>query len=258
VSASSILGWVNNLYAGVLTSTSAAPLLPVTNLQTDIGSPSTAWQTAAGVTSASFTCTLPAAASWRAFGLFRVNLTPSASVTFTVKLGVSSVWTQTVAGPAVGYGQCVIALPGSVSGDSLIVAITDATNPDGFLNIPLAFAGPAWTPATGPSWQSTMGRDSTVAETVSRGGQEYPILYWSRRRWEIALDGVRSSEIWPDIGEIDRLSRVGGNMLFIPDYSDVDANKYAVYGRLAPTSDVTFPYNGADRRAWRARITERL
>jgi hypothetical protein len=149
-------------------------------------------------------------------------------------------------------------MPSDFVGDTLIFSINDAANPDGFINVPLAFAGPAWLPASGASWQSTVGRDDSVNETTSRGGQEYPVLLWQRRRWNLALDGIRGTELWADVGEIDRVSRLGGNLLFVPDQASASLQQEAIFGRLAATADVSFPYQAGDRRAWRATLTERI
>ena len=256
-----LVGWKNLVGTSVLAASSAATNMPVQNLQDDTGTPAVAWQTVSGVVSGAYFTVTPATGgqTWRAFGLFRTNLTPSASVTFALYNSPSTlVWSTTVGGPVPGYGQVVAIVPVDTAADYAKITITDNSNPDGFLNVPLAFAGPVWCPASGLAWSTTAGRDDNRLETTTRGGQEYPVLLWQRRRWEIALDGVRSAELWGDIGEIDRLSRAGGNMLFVPDLTSATLAYEATFGRVLATADVTFPYQGADRRAWRARATERI
>lgn len=264
MSSRSILAWNNYLASAVLSTGSASPGLPGENLQNDTGSPSTAWQTAAGVKTTAggaFVTAKPATTgqTWRVFGVFGTNLTAAATVTVALYNNPSTlVWTTSASGPAAGYRQVVIVAPSDKVADYCTIAFDDVANPDGFVNVPLAFAGPAWLPLTAPSWQSKFGRDDRVDETVSRGGQEYPNMLWERRRWDIILNGVRGTEVWTDIGELDRIARRGGNNLFIPDYASSDINRESVFGRLMPTADVTFPYEAADRRSWSARITERL
>jgi hypothetical protein len=53
-------------------------------------------------------------------------------------------------------------------------------------------------------------------------------------------------------------ARLGGNVLFVPNYQSAYMPQEAIYGVLHETADITFPYNMADRRAWRAKLTERL
>jgi hypothetical protein len=77
-----LLGYQNRIAASGLTAGSA--VLPLGNWQNDYGSPSTGWQTAAGVVAptAGAWALIDAYASvtWRAFLLARTNLTSAASV----------------------------------------------------------------------------------------------------------------------------------------------------------------------------------
>jgi hypothetical protein len=151
--------------------------------------------------------------------------------------------------------------PANTFASSLVVSINDSTNPDGFINVPLAFGGRAWFPVGAASWNTTVGRDSQVDETVTRGGQEYPVMRWQRRRWNIALDSVRGSELWADLDALDLSARAGGNRLLAPDVTSSNLQCEAIFGRLVATADVSFPYGFADRRAWRAwraSLTERI
>jgi len=255
------LGWSNLIKSATITANSAT--LPAANIAEDVGAPSVAWQTAAGVVTeaggALLTATFAAASPVRAVSLHRSNLTAAASVVFRLYTtpGPTLVYTATVPGPAAGYGQVLHVLPSDVSANYLTVGITDASNPDGFINVPLVFCGAVWFPASGVSFSSTTGRDDSVAEVVTRGGQEYPTLEWQRRRWAVALDGVRASELWAKVGELDRSARVGGNVLFAPDHGSTNLKYEAVFGRCKGT-DVSFPYGAADRRRWTATIAERL
>lgn len=245
---------------------SAAPGLPAANVAGDQGSPSTGWQTAAGVvTSVGFAGALlqitppVAALPWRAIGLFGTNLTPAATVLFqlwTTGFG-SPNWSATVS-PQAGYGQAVAIPPTDITADFLRVIINDAANPDGFINVPLCFAGPAWLPAGSTGFSSTVGRDESVAEVVTRGGQEYPTLLWQRRRWNIAFDSLRQSETWTQADPLFRTAKAGSNVFFCPDSGSANLQQEAIFGRLKGTSDISYPYGGADRRRWQATITERL
>ena len=162
------------------------------------------------------------------------------------------------AGVQAGFGQSVTVAPGDVTGRVCRLDVSDPTNPDGFLNIPLAYAGPVWTPATNIDYQTTFGRDDQVDEVTSRGGSEYPSLQWARRRWDVTLQGIRASEVWTQAMALDLAARAGGNVLFIPNPAGADVGRETVYGRLKSLADLSFPYGSADRRAWKVRITERL
>lgn len=230
----------------------------------DSGSPSVAWQTPAGVktlATGALASVTPATGArvWGLLALFRTNLTAAASINFTLwnTSGPTAVWTTTVAGPDAGYGQVVV-FPPNITADYVQFYIDDATNPDNFVNVPLVYFGPATSPIGPLAWGTTHGRDDGTDEQVSLGGQEYPNNHWQRRRWEISHDALRADEAWGFIDTLDRLGRRGGNILFVPDVTSSLVRRQATFGRLKATADISYPYEAADRRAWRARITERL
>ena len=162
------------------------------------------------------------------------------------------------AGVAKGYGQTVHIPPTGTRGRWLHCNIYDPGNPDGFINIPLAFAGPCWQPALNLGWGSAVGRDGLVTETVTRGGQEYPTSLWQRRLWEMEFVGIRDAEVWPCVMELDSMSRSGGNVLLVPRPDGPDMMRETVFGRFKAAGPLTTPLMSFDARAWRATVTERL
>jgi hypothetical protein len=257
----SVLGITNLVKSSALTAGSSA--MPVTNLQTDSGASSMAWQTSGGILSAAngawFAIRPTTRQTWRLFGIFRTNLTTGASVRFSLFVNPSTrVWDSYVTGPLPGYGQAVAVAPSDIAADYCQVDIIDTANPDGFINVPLCYAGPAWIPTIGHTWQTTFGRDSVVDEIQSRGGQEYPTYRYQQRRWEIAFDSLSGNEVWQSAEELDRLSRYGGNILFVPDLASVNLNAEAVFGRVAVTADVSYVAGVANLHAWKFRCKERL
>lgn len=266
------LSWMNAINTAVLTAGSQAAGLDVNRLQNDRGSPATAWQTLTGnVTPADGAWLLitsaVATAAWRAFGVFRTNLTPGALIRIRVGNALSGSQivapyaydTGTiVAGVTKGFGQSVVVASADAIGRYCQIDLTDTANPDGFLNIPLAFAGPVYLPSAGITFESTHGRDDATDEVVSQGGQEYPTMRWQRRRWAIAFDGIKRSEIWTSVADLDRTARLGGNVLFVPDTTSPYLKQEAIFGRLKATADISYPARNADIRAWRALITERI
>ena len=113
-----------------------------------IGAASVAWQTPAGTTAAALTVTTTAAVAWRAVSLNRSNLTTGATI--RVRVGSAASLTTAPAydsgvvsaGVAVGIGQALHVLPAAVSALAMRIDISDPANPDGYLNSPLAYAGP--------------------------------------------------------------------------------------------------------------------
>lgn len=255
-----LIGYTNYVKMGTVAASSTATNFPATNLQNDSGAPADGWQSYAGTTACSLTFT-PAATGqvFRLIGLFRTNLTSAASITFDVFTNPSTlVWSTTVAGPANGSGQVVVDA-GNAVGDYAEILITDTGNPDGHINVPLAFAGPAWSPLSNLSTQTAYGRDVTTDELVSRGGQEYPVLRFQRRRWNLDMQNIRTtSELWQSLDAVMQTAAAGGNVLVVPDITSASVASEALFGRLKQVADVKYPLGSSDRRSWTGQLTERL
>jgi hypothetical protein len=254
--------WNNYLLNATLGSNSVGQ--PVDNLKDLTGAPVMGWQSAAGVTTTAGGAVVTVTPSltgqiWRAFGVFRTNLTPSATVTFSLASGGSTVWTGQSMGPVAGYQQVVVIAPADTQADVLTVSFDDPSNPDQFINVPLCFAGPMWQMNHAADYSSTFGVDTQADASVTRGGQEYSVMLWERRRWELSMSGILSAEASGPVAELNRVSAMGGNVLFCPDITDpYSLATAAIYGRLTPTSDVGYPYGSSDRRSWKVRVQERL
>ena len=162
------------------------------------------------------------------------------------------------AGVVAGFMQSAVIAAQTYTARYARVDITDSANPDGFLNIPLVYAGPVWQPTSNIAAATVLGQDSAEANVVTRGGQEYPVLYWRRRRWDAAFLGIRAAEVWASAMAMDAVARTGANILFVPDPASADLAREATFGRLQALADVGFPYAIKDRRSWRVRVTERL
>lgn len=252
---------VNNIIkTAALGSQSSATNMPIENLKLDTGATSQAWQTRAGLLDVNFAIEPATRQVWRAFGLFRTNLTRGATV--GVQLvnhnPLTQVWYASVTGPMPGYGQIVVVAPQDFQADACVFYITDLGNPDGFINVPLAFAGPAWIPLKNHTWNSTMGRDSVVDELISRGGQEYPMYRYQQRRWEVEFDSIEGAELWQSAEELDRIARYGGNVLYVPRTESPTIAQEAVFGRVTVTADVGYRAGVADVHNWKYRVRERL
>jgi hypothetical protein len=258
-----LFGWENRiLSASALTASSEATGMTAGNLQSQQGTATDAWQTAAGVTDASLVIDMGADVLWRAFGLFRTNLTPAATVRWRVgadaAFATSTYDSGALTGIVTGFGQHVHVMPADVSARYARADISDATNTDTFLNIPLAFAGPVWIPQRNLGFSSAVGREHDAAVVRTRSGGEYVTLRSSRRRWAVSLPALTGSEVWPQVFELDSAAADGRNILFVPFPEGDDVQREAVFGRLASGGDVTWPAQSPARRAWSAIISERL
>ncbi len=252
-------GISNLIKAATLTATSSEATMPPDNLADDRGAAASGWQSASGVTTATLTATLASDSNVRAVGLFRSNLWIGATVNLTVRHSGVDVWTATLSGPQPGYGQVVfVRTEGAVLADTVVVEIIDSSNPDGFLNVALMYAGDLWLPTYGIGPDSGYNVDSNSIEMVSRGGQEYVTLLYQQRRFDFALEAVVSSEAWAYAGEIMRLSPLGGNFLFVPDIGSTEIGREPVFGRIKKLGDVKWRAGLVDIRQWSGSVLERL
>jgi hypothetical protein len=157
-----------------------------------------------------------------------------------------------------GVGQIVCVMPTTKYGSRMKIDIMDPTNPDGFINIPLLYAGPAWRPTVNIDFSSSFAIDSRVESLVTRGGGEYPLTYWTQRRWDIQFSNISVSEVWPNLMSIVMKGLQGQNALFIPDPDDQDLQKEATFGLIRSVSDLGYPTQLKTYRSIRLRSTERL
>ncbi len=253
------LSAINYFKTGSISASSEEPTLPVTNLAGDQVNASSGWQSLNGdVSGVILTCTFPRVAILvRGFGLFGTNLTPNASIQVDAVLDGSFVATVVLPGPQEGYGQVVGVFNADITADDLIFTITDAGNPDNHINVGCAFAGQMWFPLTGISWNTTYGENVARDDFRARGGPRFINPLYVERYWRIVLDSVRSSEAWDDLGELKRIAALGVNILFLPDVTDVDLYRTAVFGVLETQADVSFPSHDTDARQVTMQVTER-
>ena len=253
-----VIAWTNLVKLATVTATNYEAALPPENTLNDIGAPSTGWQTEYGTTNATLTYTLADEASTvRVIALFRTNLTAAAQITATITYDNSETWTETLAGPAAGYGQVIFVLTDAKYADSIAIEIDDPENPDGFLNVPMVFIGDAWLPgySIAPSFADTWEPQQNIQR--SRGGQRYITQLANERTATFEFGAVLSADAYAAPRELARLSGLGVNVLFIPD-GDGDEVKYdAIFGTIVARPMGTT--GGAGRlRTWGATITERL
>ena len=257
-----LLGWDNAVDAAATTLAASSEIAGYEAglLRVPIGAASTAWQTAAGVTTASLTLTAPTQIAWRALCLARTNLTMGATIRIRVGsaahlISAPNYDSGTVcAGVAVGIGQALHVLPASVWAVAMRVDIADPTNPDGCLNIPLAYAGPGMETSLSPrSRREPQIRD---ADTTTRGGVVLAQPLSRARSWQIELGMVPdATSDWLDALEAAASAR--RNILFVPRLGTARAAAETVFGQMRPGSSGFLTAAGR-HWTWSATITERL
>lgn len=254
-----LLAWVNYAKTAAITATSSESGLPPENMINDIGAPSTGWQTAAGVTTATLNFTLSdPGVPIRVIALFCSNLSITAQITATITLASVETWTQTLAGPAVGYKQVVFVTTDLENADSVEIVITDTANTDGHINVPLVFIGPAWLPQWNASPKSGDGWLPETNMIRTRGGQVYPTLLSNPRTVSFEFEAMDPDETQAYAREIGRLHGMGINVLFIMDAEGSNIRRDAVFGLVSNPKPYGFLPGLSGVRTWGATITERL
>lgn len=257
-----LIGWTNRAKTGTLDASAAAARLGAYQAASDQGASSTAWQTPAATTSGWISIDAGSGVTWRMLGIFRTNLTSAA--TSRIRIGNDATFASNTidtgvvsADVADGYGQHVHVLTAEITARYCRLDLDDAANPQGFLNVPLLFAGPAWQPTHNWSPDST---ESAIAEATvptTRGGQVWPELRWRRRRRLVSLPLVTRAERWPQLAAMELHAVTGGNVLVVPS-ADGDLGREPVFGQVevdAVGYTAASPYQF---RGTRFAVTERL
>lgn len=230
----------NHVVLGTLSAGSESASYPVSNLQDPSGGASRQWRTLAVVTSADgayFDIDAGSAAAWQAFCLFRSTLTTAATIRVTVgsALGGTDVLdTGTAsAGVVATWGQSVTLLDTAVTGRYCRIYLDDPDNPDGYIGVALAYAGPV-TPlspglAVGQQW---IPREVGRAPSETRSGSIPRRPGFVRRMWPVRVE--YTSVAGSDAIEAMRSTVLaGGNVGMIADLPGLGGlGKTALYGTL--------------------------
>lgn len=256
-----VLAWNNYAVSGAVSVSSSAAGMGADRLQSPIGSSADAWQTPAGTTSGDIIIDCGAASVFRAYGVFRTNLTSSA----TIQLRASNssgfsplVYDSTALAANVAFGQSAKLLPSDQTARYLKITITDNSNPDGFINVPLAFVGSVWIPARNFTFSSSYGRLSNSKTVTTQGGQVYAVRNWQQRSFSMELGAVQDSEIWTQLMPLDDAARSFANILCIPRPDLSNPNLETIFGILTPGGKLTYAQQSKNTRGYSAEISERL
>ncbi|MEE8658190.1 F5/8 type C domain-containing protein [Acetobacteraceae bacterium EV16G] len=247
-------GWQNFVLIGSLSASSQHAQLPVTNLKLPQGAASLAWRAIGDTVS----LVLRAVGAYRVVSVHRTNLTANAVLRVTLFRGDVAIIEATSDGTAPVNGQCVIVLPRAYSGDQMRLDITDHDNPDGFLSIPLCYAGPLFQPARNYAAASTENVSATALETTTMAGAEFVAPQYVQRRLTIAHQSLGDDDV-SALRSLQIAAASGANTLFIPNPGAAPQNvtKAALYGR-AVMNEISNPFGAADRHATTIDIKERL
>lgn len=251
------IGVINPLTTGVVTASSNASGFPCTAIQSQSGSSLEAWQTTSD-SAQWLRCDLGAICQIDCFGLFRTNLSSAATIRariFSDSGFATAIYDSTTVPANPVFGQTI--LLGGTTGRYIQIDLNDASNSDGFINVPLGFVGPLAQFAIGYSPQSALSSKTGNFSNVTHWGNASVSQYWTARIWNVNLTGIRDAE-WPSLQDMDIASRMGKNMLFIPDVTANVVNRESVFGICQFNQGIGFSGMSHDLRTAGFQITERL
>lgn len=252
------IGFENHVETGVVSAGSQSPAHPVQNLPRPQAAYT--WRSA-GTTSEHIDIDAGVAADWQLLCLFKTNLTPAATVRWTVGTaqgaGDAADSGTMGAGVAPGYGQSIVILDGVAVGRWARVRIDDPDNPDGYLAVGLAYAGVGRQPLRNLAWGFQSGRAGKNVETETKGAQKYYDLGPQPRVLPFRLPALSEEERWGWADALDMHARLGGNVLVIPRPGSPHVGREAIYGTLeAPSGGGLFTHRRFGRVGVELRVRE--
>lgn len=250
-------GYSNLILIGSVSATSQVASMPASNVQSDQGSASMAWRFTDATSVLNLALT--AASPMQVFSLHRTNLSSSATLRlqgYNTAVSGNAVFDTGQFPANIVNGQTVAFLSNSYTINTLHIAVTEPNMVDGYVSVPLVYAGPIWQPLRNFSSATVSGTDTGVDEVTTLSGVEFPQFRWQRRRYVIDHQSFGDAEL-PMLRTLARLGNASRNVLFLPDPSATTLNGDALFGRLAP-SDVSNLGGTSDRHGTKLTLTERL
>jgi hypothetical protein len=113
------------------------------------------------------------------------------------------------------------------------VEIDDTTNTDGYIQIGRLFMSATWTPTVNYNYGAALGYKDTTGIETSLSGAEYFELRTKVREFSFTLEWMSATEAYDIMLQLQRVAGVSGEILQIPDQSDIVRMPARAYvGRL--------------------------
>ena len=150
-------------------------------------------------------------------------------------------------------GDFAVALPDDLAARYWKVEIIDTSNTSGYISIGRVFIGPAFAPAQGLEFNSSVGVESRAGVNEAWSGMEHFEPRRNRRVWRGQFNHLLEAEAaeWLNvcrtndtIGEVyilEQTERTSGNLIMNPDSISI----WNLYGLTASPDDTADPINGA-------------
>lgn len=130
------------------------------------------------------------------------------------------------------------------------IEINDTTNTNGYVQIGRPFVGGGLVPSRNFSFGYVDGWEDLSSVTRGDNGAEYAVVRPRLRVSRFALEWLTSAEA-EYVHEMKRRLGTTGEMLFVPDTSDVDAQqRYGFLGRMRTLSPIEYPFMSIRKSAF--------
>lgn len=226
-----LIGWQNAISTAALSGdASTYSGFPASNLALDLGGNAYAWRTGTG--GSSFTATLAAAVAVRVISLHRTNLTAAATWRVQMSKAGASVYDSGVVPAGVSLGQCLIVLAAAITADSLTVTVTDPANPQAYLSIPFAYAGPVFAPSRQYTNDATFGGKAQVDSYTSRSGNVFSQFRWRARTTKLPWQNFLPTEMLT-VEAINAYADTDRNLLIVPRPDALTSGPFPIFGTVS-------------------------
>lgn len=137
-------------------------------------------------------------------------------------------------------------LPTWYSARYVRIEISDAANPDGYIQMGRIFVGSGFVPALGARYGLSEGWDDVSRLDYTLSGALVADI-GRRRRWaKFELGYIRQAAEAPIVHEMLRRLGTAGEVLYLPNTSNwQDCQRYGFVGRLREMSAIEYPYVNA-------------
>lgn len=169
--------------------------------------------------------------------------------------GTAGLWRHIDGDEFVGHDRAIVhvAPAGWYDGTHVQIEIDDTTNADGFVQIGRVFLGGGIQPAYNMSYGMSEGWVDRTEVQTTPGGAEF---FQNRRPHRVAtfsLDWL-SAEEFKRFYEMQRLLGISGEVFYIPDAEDADAQqRQGFLARLQELSMIEYPYVNTRKKAFRVK-----
>lgn len=162
-------------------------------------------------------------------------------------------WLGTISEEAIaGYRAPFIhLLPSTVTARYWRVEIADTGNSNGWIHVGRLYLANAWTPHYNMRYGADLGFDDVSIFETSLTGEEFFERRRKRRNFRFDLAALSEEEGYQSALELDRLAGTTGEVLVIPDATDItNAPRRNFVGRLAALSGVVHAHHGLMEKSY--------